>query len=80
MHVIFKAFPTYCLGSSVFFNQMQKHLAEYRAATDGSGYQLSENPLDMTNTSGDSLGMGLNMIFWFGALLFIEMGLAKKLN
>jgi hypothetical protein len=55
-------------------------LAEYRSATDGSGYSLVVDPLDISNTSGDNVAMGSNMIFWCCVLLFIEMGLAKKIN
>jgi len=62
LHTIFRAFPGYCLGASVYFNQLQKHLVEYRSATDGSGYTLSDDPWNIDNTTGDNVAMGTNMI------------------
>jgi ATP-binding cassette subfamily A (ABC1) protein 3 len=41
---------------------------------------LAVDPWNIANTSGDNVAMGTNMIFWCCVLLFIEMGLAKKLN
>jgi hypothetical protein len=80
LHSIFRAFPTYCMGASVYFNQMQKHLAEYRSATSGTGYTLTVDPNDIANVSGDNVAIATNLVFWSFMLLVIEMGLAKKIN
>jgi ATP-binding cassette, subfamily A (ABC1), member 3 len=48
INMILRCFPAYNLGASIFFNALNENLAEYREATDGTGYDISVNPWDIT--------------------------------
>jgi len=80
INMLFRCFPAYNLGASIFLNALNENLAEYREATEGTGYDISVNPWHITQTSADIVIMLGHFCLWMGILCAIEMGAGKKIR
>jgi hypothetical protein len=47
--------PSYSLGSSIYLNSLVKDLAEFRAGTEGSGLNISDDHWNLDGTLGDGV-------------------------
>ena len=75
-----RVFPSYSLGTVIFFEQGGNLLADWRKMTVGTGKPVNPNEWALKNNSLDMMMMGVHFIFWFFILFLIEIDLGKRLR